>query len=112
MEAGSVIRWAFIQADGRLKLRPAVLIKAVPPFNDWVICAISSQVQRFQPQLDVLLDKTHPDFRNVGLDFPSIVRTAYLTTIPAQQVEGRIGSLSDATMAAIRSNLGRWLSVR
>lgn len=63
MEAGDVIRWAFVQADGQLKLRPAVLLKRVPPFNDWVICAVSSQVQRFQTRLDVKLDDRHPDFR-------------------------------------------------
>lgn len=62
-----MIRWAFVQADGRTKLRPAVLLKQVPPFNDWIICAISSQVQRYDAELDVMLDVGHPDFRSAGL---------------------------------------------
>jgi len=110
VEAGDVIRWAFVQADGRIKLRPAVLVKAVPPFNDWVICAVSSQLRRYQAQLDVLLDEKSPDFRKAGLSFPSIIRAAQLTTIPVQQVEGRVGRLSASTLATLRANLGRWFS--
>ncbi|MFZ1694265.1 MAG: type II toxin-antitoxin system PemK/MazF family toxin [Flavobacteriales bacterium] len=112
MEAGDVIRWAFVQADGRIKLRPAVLVKSVPPFNDWVICAVSSQLQRYQVQLDVLLDASHPDFRRSGLSFPSVVRCAQLATIPAQQIEGRIGRLSEATITSIQQQLGQWLSMK
>lgn len=105
-----MIRWAFLQGDAQVKWRPAILLKAVPPFNDWLICAVSSQTQRFQPQLDVLLDPTHPDFRATGLSYPSIVRTAHLATIPKQQVEGRIGRLSLATLATLRTNLSIWIT--
>ena len=109
MEAGEVIRWSFVQADGRIKLRPALLLKKLPPFNDWVICAISSQTQRFQPEIDVLINEQHSDFRKAGLSYPSIIRSGYLSTIPSQQIEGRMGIVSPTTVAMVRRQLADWI---
>lgn len=105
MEAGDVIRWGFIQADGKSKLRPAVLLKQVPPFNDWIICAISPQLHRFQPGLDILLHAKHPDLALAGLPFPSIIRTGYVTTIPRQQIEGVLGHISTGTLNVLKDQL-------
>lgn len=110
MEAGDVIRWAFVQADGRTKLRPAILLKRVPPFNDWVICAVSTQVHRYRPGLDILLDIGHPDLKRAGLPFASVIRTAYLTTIPEQRIDGSLGRLSPATMNTLYIQLKHFLS--
>jgi len=109
MEAGEMIRWAFVQGDGHRKMRPAILLKRVPPFNDWIICAVSSQLHRFQEGLDMRLDERHPDFRSAGLSFPSIIRTAHLTTIPRQQIEGSIGRIGPATLDTIRKRLSNWI---
>jgi len=32
------------QADGQAKLRPAVLLRKVPPFGDWLVCGVSTQL--------------------------------------------------------------------
>jgi mRNA interferase MazF len=109
VEAGDVIRWAFVQADGKSKLRPAVLLKQVPPFNDWIICAVSSQLHRFQPGLDILLDAQHPDLARAGLPFASIIRTGYLTTIPQQQIEGVLGRIGDGTLNIAKGQLREFL---
>lgn len=104
-----MIRWAFVQADGMSKLRPAVLLKQVPPFNDWIICAVSSQLHRFQPGLDILLHANHPDLALAGLPFPSIIRTGYLATIPRQQIEGVLGRISAGTLNVVKDQLREFL---
>lgn len=36
MKPGDVVRWTFVQGDGQRKMRPAIILGAVPPFNDWL----------------------------------------------------------------------------
>ncbi|MBK7382077.1 MAG: type II toxin-antitoxin system PemK/MazF family toxin [Flavobacteriales bacterium] len=109
MKAGDVVRWAFVQGDGQRKLRPAIILGQVPPYNDWLVCAISSQVQREVKGLDVLIDTQHPDFHRGGLRLPSLVRVAQLTTLPDKAIQGSIGDISPATLALIKERLRNWL---
>ena len=109
MKTGDVVRWTFVQGDGQRKMRPAIIIGAVPPFNDWLVCAISSQVQREVKGLDLLIDTQHPDFHRTGLKLPSLVRVAQLATLPDNTVQGTIGDVAPATLAAIKERLRNWL---
>ena len=110
MKAGDVVRWTFVQSDGQRKMRPAVIVSAVPPFNDRLICAISTQLHREVKELDVLLDAQHADFNRTGLRMPSLVRVAQLTTLPDKVIQGAIGEVSPATLALIKERLRKWLS--
>ena len=109
MKAGDVVRWTFLQGDGQRKLRPAVILSAIPPFNDWLICAVSTQLQREVKELDVVIDTQHQDFNRAGLRMPSLVRVAQLTTLPDKVVQGTIGEVSPATLALIKERLRKWL---
>lgn len=109
MKAGDVVRWSFMQGDGQRKFRPAVIVAVVPPFNDLLVCAISTQLHREIKDLDVLLDPKHPDFQRTGLQFPSLIRVAQLTTLPDKVIQGSIGEVSQATIAEIRKRLRNWL---
>lgn len=44
MEKGTVVKAYLQQRDGQLKPRPAVLLAQLPPFGDWLIAGISSQL--------------------------------------------------------------------
>ncbi|MBK9074741.1 MAG: type II toxin-antitoxin system PemK/MazF family toxin [Flavobacteriales bacterium] len=88
MKAGDVVRWTFVQGDGQRKMRPAIVISAVPPFNDWLVCAVSTQLHRAVKDLDVLVDTDHPDFERAGLRVPSLVRVAQLSTLPDKVIQG------------------------
>ncbi|MCB0772564.1 MAG: type II toxin-antitoxin system PemK/MazF family toxin [Flavobacteriales bacterium] len=109
MKAGDVVRWAFVQGDGQRKYRPAILVASVPPFNDWLVCAVSTQVQREVAGLDVRIDERHPDYAHMGLRFPSLIRVAQLTTLPERVIEGSIGEVSGTTLDTIKARLSRWL---
>ncbi len=109
MKPGDVVRWAFVQGDGQTKLRPAIIIGAVPPFNDWLVCAVSSQVQREVKGLDVIVDERHTDFQRMGLRMASVIRTAQLTTLPDRSIQGALGSVSPATLDLLKARLREWL---
>ncbi|MBP6391859.1 MAG: type II toxin-antitoxin system PemK/MazF family toxin [Flavobacteriales bacterium] len=109
MKAGDVVRWTFVQGDGQRKMRPAIVISAVPPFNDWLVCAVSTQLHRAVKDLDVLVDTDHPDFERAGLRVPSLVRVAQLSTLPDKVIQGALGEVSPTTLALIKDRLRKWL---
>ena len=109
MKVGDVVRWTFVQGDGQRKMRPAVIIAAVPPFNDWLVCAISSQLHRTVKDLDIRMDVEHPDFGRAGLRMPSVIRVAHLSTLPDKLIQGSIGEVSPNTLSLISERLRKWL---
>ena len=44
MTGGDVALTPLPQADGRTKPRPAILLRQMPPFGDWLICSVSTQL--------------------------------------------------------------------
>ncbi|MBK8499229.1 MAG: type II toxin-antitoxin system PemK/MazF family toxin [Flavobacteriales bacterium] len=109
MKPGDVVRWTFVQGDGQRKFRPAIVIGAVPPFNDWLVCAVSSQVQREVKGLDLLIDELHPDFHRTGLRVASVIRVAQLTTLPDKAIQGAVGAIGPATLDLLKARLREWL---
>ncbi len=110
MKPGDVVRWAFVQGDGQRKMRPAIIIGEVPPFRDWLVCAISSQLNREVKGLDHVIYAQHPDLQRSGLRVASLVRVAHLATLPDKVVEGAIGDVAPETLARIKEQLRNWLS--
>lgn len=46
MKSGDIVLIPLPQSDGAIKRRPALLIKQMPPFNDWLLYGISTQLQQ------------------------------------------------------------------
>ncbi len=44
MREGDVILAPVPQANGGLKHRPAIILREMPPFRDWLVCGVSSQM--------------------------------------------------------------------
>jgi mRNA interferase MazF len=44
MKNGNIVLIPLPQSDGAIKRRPALLLKQMPPFNDWLLCGISTQL--------------------------------------------------------------------
>jgi len=109
MKVGDVVRWTFVQGDGQSKMRPAIVLAAVPPFNDWRVCAVSSQVHREVKGLDLLVEEGHTDFHLMGLRTTSAIRVAQLTTLPDRSIQGTMGSISGATLVLLKARLQEWL---
>ncbi|MBK9276114.1 MAG: type II toxin-antitoxin system PemK/MazF family toxin [Flavobacteriales bacterium] len=112
MEEGRVVRVAFQQSDGAIKLRPAVVLKHLSRHADLLVCAISSKLHREMPGVDIVVNEQHEDFTSVGLPFPSLIRCAYLTTVPLSAVQDPIGAVSADTLQLIRHQLTTYLRGR
>jgi mRNA interferase MazF len=72
-----------------VKLRPALLLVSLPgPYQNLLICGISTQMQNVQANWDEEIEPGDPDFSSSGLHPASLIRLSYLTRpIPARLPE-------------------------
>ncbi|MGB3780432.1 MAG: type II toxin-antitoxin system PemK/MazF family toxin [Tunicatimonas sp.] len=109
VKEGDIILASLPQANGQVKLRPVLVLRQVPPFRDFLLCGISSQLRHAVPGLDMIIDNSHSDFSRSGLTIPSLIRTAFLTIKPSDTIAGAIGSVSRDTYRQLLSNLANYL---
>ncbi len=110
MKEGSIVEVAFQQKDGKIKLRPAVLLKKMPPYDDWLVCAISGSVDLEVKGFDLVISESHPDFQLSRLRYPGLIRLGLLSTIPSTSIVGATGYLSEKTIAQLLKNLAGFLT--
>ena len=86
-----------------------LLLKRVPPYGDFLVCGVSSQVQQEVVGFDYVIGSGSPDFGGSGLKINSVVRLGFLAVLPEAYFVGKIGSVSDVTVAMLRQRLGEFL---
>lgn len=94
MKPGDVLLAPLPQSDGRLKDRPVLFLCTAPPFGDYLVCGISTQVHHAVVGLDHMMDPEDRDFASSGLKAASVIRTGYLALLPRTYFKGRIGAIS------------------
>lgn len=82
----------------------------MPPFGDWLICGVSTQLHQAVAGFDDVIELSHPDFRRSGLKAPSIIRLGFLTVLPADRFLGILGSLSRERHAKLLQRLPAFLA--
>lgn len=110
-EPGQIVLFRFPRADlSEGKLRPALLLSEVPgPYEDWLICMISSQVHQRIDRFDELIEEDDTDFARSGLKVTSVIRIGRLAVVEGEMLEGRIGTISPERMQRIRRRLAKWI---
>lgn len=109
MKAGDICKVGLIQPDGTVKDRPVVLIKEVPPFNDWIVAVVTSRIRNMEPSIDYLLKDTEPGFSNTGLRKTSLIRLGLINTINSGLIKGVIGELSYGVLNILKTNLSQFI---
>lgn len=66
MKDGDVVLVPLPQADGQRKPRPAIVLRTLPPFGDFLVCGISSQLRQEAKGFDDLITQAHADFSKSG----------------------------------------------
>ncbi len=109
MIPGRVILARVQQSDGQFKRRPAVVLAALPPYNDLLICGISSKIRHEVAGFDDVIRRDDPDFVQSGLKDTSLIRLGLLTTIPVAAVIGELGSLPPKRHTTLLNRLADYL---
>ncbi len=109
MKAGDVAIAILPQAGGIWKPRPVVVLCAMPPFGDWLVCGVSTQLRHEVVGFDEVLTTTERDFVSSGLKSDSLIRLGFLLALPQQEIAGRIGEISSARHQRLLRNLANHL---
>ncbi len=110
MKEGDVALAALPQADGQLKPRPVLVLRQMPPFGDWLVCGVSTQLHQRVADLDEVIDPGTGDFASSGLKAASLIRLGFVTVLPADQFLGIIGRISHERHRRLLQNLCRHLN--
>lgn len=111
MKPGTIALARVQQADGQLKLRPVVVLCTMPPFDDFLVCAVSSKLKQECVDFDEVLAMAEADFAMSGLKVSSLIRLGLLATIPKTATIGCLGKISDERLRRLLSRLASWLNM-
>jgi mRNA interferase MazF len=67
MKQGDVILTPVPQVDGKLKNRPAILLREMPSYGDVLVCGISTQLHHHIKGFDEIIAPADEDFMSSGL---------------------------------------------
>jgi len=109
MKEGDILLASLPQGDGSLKDRPALFLKRMPPFQDFLVCGISTQLQQAVPDFDETIMPHDADFRTSGLKAASLIRLGYLAVLSRSELKGRIGTVSAARRKRLLTKLSDFL---
>jgi mRNA interferase MazF len=91
---------------GAAKLRPALLLADLPgPYQNLLLCGISTQLQQIQPNWDELIQPGDADFAASGLHQASVIRLSYLYAADPSEIAGKIGSIDTSRLQRLRQRL-------
>jgi mRNA interferase MazF len=94
MKEGDVILTPVPQANGIIKNRPAIILREMPPFNDLLVCGVSTQLHQRVTDFDEVIAMTDSDFASSNLKSESLIRLGFLAVLPRSSIAGSIGSIS------------------
>jgi mRNA interferase MazF len=109
MKEGDVLLASLVQGNGTVKDRPVLFLLRMPPFQDFLVCGVSTQVQQAVPDFDETIAPTDPDFRTSGLKAASLIRLGYLAVLPRTEFKGCIGTVSTARRKRLLTKLSDFI---
>ena len=110
---GQIVLFRFPQTDlTDGKLRPALVLRRVPsPYDDWLVCMVSSRSQQALPGLDEVIREADPDFPQTGLKTSSVVRVTRVAVVSTGRLAGGLGHIGPNRLQGIRERLADWITV-
>jgi mRNA interferase MazF len=109
MQEGDIILTPLPQVDGRIKNRPAIILRQMPPFGDFLVCGISTQLHQRVENFDEIIASEDDDFTSSGLLKESLIRLGFLAVLPSSQIVGSIGKVSSKRHRRLLQTLSRYL---
>ena len=109
MKEADVVLTPIPQADGAIKNRPAIILREMPPYRDFLVCGVSTQLDKQVKGFDEVISDTDEDFKSTGLRTSSLVRLGFLAVLPSRQIIGVIGSISSTRHRKLLKTLSDYL---
>jgi mRNA interferase MazF len=110
MKEGDVVLTPIPQADGAIKNRPAIILREMPPYKDFLVCGVSTQLHQRVEDFDEIISTSDKDFPSSGLKSESLVRLGFLAVLPRSRIVGAIGSISSERHKRLLKTLSDYLA--
>ncbi len=110
MKEGDVILVPVSQANGAIKNRPGVILRELPPYKDFLVCGISTQLHQLVRGFDEIISSEDIDFISSGLKTKSLIRLGFLSVLPRNKIIGSIGSISSERHKKLIRTLSDYLN--
>jgi len=110
MNQGDVILTPVPHADGRLKNRPAIILREMPSYGDLLVCGVSTQLHQCVKGFDEIISPADEDFRSSGLLAKSLIRLGFLSVLPCDRILGSIGAISPERHKRLLKTLSDYLT--
>ncbi len=109
MKEGEVILTPVPQADGKIKNRPAIILREMPPYRDLLVCGVSTQLHQYVSDFDEIISPTDADYTSSGLGSASVIRLGFLALLPRKNIAGSIGTISSERHKRLLKTLSDYL---
>jgi mRNA interferase MazF len=81
----------------------------MPAYRDFLVCGVSTQLDKQVKGFDEVISDTDEDFQSSGLRDSSLVRLGFLAVLPSRQIIGAIGSISSTRHRKLLKTLSDYL---
>jgi mRNA interferase MazF len=105
MKEGDVVLTPLPQADGQIKNRPTIILREMPPYGDFLVCGVSTQLHQEVVGFDDPIRPGDADFTKSGLKAASLIRLGFLAVLPPSSFLGAIGSIERTRHARLLDRL-------
>jgi mRNA interferase MazF len=105
MKEGSIVLTNLPQADGSYKLRPVLVLRKLPTYDDFIVCGISTQLRQQIIDFDILITANPTN----GLKANSLVRLSFLAALSVKDMRSNIGVVEAATHQLLLKRLSEYL---
>ncbi len=111
IKEGQIVLFRFPQTDQSTgRARPALVLRQLPgPYDDWMICMVSTQLSQQIEGHDEIIRPEDSDFTDSGLKAPSLFRISRLAVVEKSLLLGAIGEISSGRLSRIKTCLSRWI---
>ena len=110
MTEGDVVLTPVPQADGTIKNRPAILLREFPPYQDFLVCGVSTQLHQEVKGFDDIVSSSDADFAASGLRSESLIRLGFIAMLPRTKIAGSIGAISSERHKSLLKALADYLT--
>jgi len=110
IKEGDVIIAPIPQADGRIKNRPAIILRELPLYRGCLVCGVSTQLHQYVKDFDEIIFPADADFVSSNVITKSVIRLGFLAVLPRSSIAGSIGEISSKRHKRLLKTLGDYLA--
>ena len=105
MKEKEIILTKITQSDGNFKLRPVLVLRKMPTYDDFLVCGISTQLHQEIKDFDATLEANV----QTNLKLKSLIRLSFLAVLPSKELVKTIGTIDTTLHNLLLNRLSEYL---